>query len=1160
MGSRRRAWAIVVVVLSALLVPDPAFSVVQLDDQPDLAEEFDSRRGTIAPTPTQRALVELLGADVTWNRFGTPGSLTRHGKFLTRGIEANTAVAAAGEWLEANRALFRLSSTDQLVFVTDTRMAGSRGHAVSFRQVVDGLMVQDGGLVTVGLTGSRARGWEVGHVSSSLTAAQEFASRVVALTGSQAWVKAARSIGADLGVADIRSQKRAGGWLHLAVAGESTLQRVRLVAFPTVRGVVPAYEAIVVDKAAARAFQVFLDAGDGSTLARYSLVHNLAAEAAAPVTHTFGGEVTAGDGACGPDHTFSVGSGIRALDGFADATLLTNDLVLFLLKDGVVLVEADTLFTPESFHFEPEGGVEPGDYVVRVCDFVGDGVGWAAPRTYEGTFTIDDTLAPAPYLARWHVFPANPPLNALPADPWNNPSTDTRERWCWVEGDVDDCDRVVGNLASRGPWDFNHKANAATFTTTGNNAVTAESWLGPFGLLPGPNQFRPTSAGRDYSFPWTNDWNVRDCNTDNFVVGSGYDVSAAATNLFVAHNRMHDWAYFLGFTERNFNAQDYNFGLTERRQENDPLVGDVQAGAMIAGVRDNANMITLPDGMSPITNMYLWQPFAGSFYAPCVDGDFDMAVIGHEYTHLIENRMIGKGSNRTGFHAGAMGESFSDLTAMEYLNEYDFVPTSDENRYAVGAYATGNKLRAIRNYGMNFPSFGATPEPKQQLNVNALNFSDMGYDITGPQVHADGEIWSATNFAIRQALVEKYDSAFPAHDAELQAACADGELRATQCPGNRRWIQLVFDAYLLMPTNPSMLQARDALLAADVMRFGGANQREIWLEFARHGFGVNAASSNQASSSDFDPMPDFEPMGTTPATVRFITQLRDGTPVPARIYVGHYEARVSPIADTDPATPAEGTPSSVQNLDDTATFAPGTYEFVANAPGFGHVRFRQTLRSGNDKTVTIRFSRNWASSALGATASGDGGSSVANLIDDTEGTNWTAGGTIDGAGNLSVAGKQVTVDLAGTETQRIRFVQVSALLLTPPAQNRFTALRQFEIWACNANTGVDCSTDAGYTAVYTSPPDAFPGDPPRPVAPHMILRLFDIPDTLATHLRLVVLASQCTGGPDFQGDQDADPLNNSDCDSNVATNASRRFVRAAELQAFTDTPLVTPSE
>jgi extracellular elastinolytic metalloproteinase len=47
-----------------------------------------------------------------------------------------------------------------------------------------------------------------------------------------------------------------------------------------------------------------------------------------------------------------------------------------------------------------------------------------------------------------------------------------------------------------------------------------------------------------------------------------------------------------------------------------------------------------------------------------------------------------------------------------------------------------------------------------------------------------------------------------------------------------------------------------------------------------------------------------------------------------------------------------------------------------------------------------------------------------------------------------------------------------------------------------------------------------------------------------------VKTNQCTGGLAFQGDQDADPASNSDCDSNVAANSSRNLVRAAELQAF----------
>ncbi|MGH3011746.1 MAG: hypothetical protein ACRDMY_07885, partial [Gaiellaceae bacterium] len=278
---------------------------------------------------------------------------------------------------------------------------------------------------------------------------------------------------------------------------------------------------------------------------------------------------------------------------------------------------------------------------------------------------------------------------------------------------------------------------------------------------------------------------------------------------------------------------------------------------------------------------------------------------------------------------------------------------------------------------------------------------------------------------------------------------------------------------------------------------------------------------------------------------------REGNdPVNARIFVGHYEGRASPIADTDPTT------SAGINLDDFARFAPGRYEFVAVAPGYGHVRFREQFRAGQSKTIRIRFATNWASANAGATATGDtSGSTPAaqaatlrNLIDDTEASSWATAGTVDAMGNLSVSGKQVTVDLAGTDSQKIRQVQVSALI--GPGHNRFAALRQFEIWACDASEGDDCAGGTGFSLAYTSPADAFPGDPPRPIAPHMILRTFDILATSATHLRLVVTTNQCTGGPAFQGDQDADPAVNADCDSNVAPTSSRNFVRAAELQAF----------
>ena len=118
------------------------------------------------------------------------------------------------------------------------------------------------------------------------------------------------------------------------------------------------------------------------------------------------------------------------------------------------------------------------------------------------------------------------------------------------------------------------------------------------------------------------------------------------------------------------------------------------------------------------------------------------------------------------------------------------------------------------------------------------------------------------------------------------------------------------------------------------------------------------------------------------------------------------------------------------------------------------------------------------------------------------------------------------------------------------AQNRFTALRQFEIWACNSRGSTTCTEDDDFDRVYASPADFFPADAPRPVQPALILREFDIPRTNATHLRVLVRNSQCTGGPQFQGEQDNDPFNATDCDTPGP--ASARFVRIAEVQAFAD--------
>src|SRR5262249_39104299 len=132
-----------------------------------------------------------------------------------------------------------------------------------------------------------------------------------------------------------------------------------------------------------------------------------------------------------------------------------------------------------------------------------------------------------------------------------------------------------------------------------------------------------------------------------------------------------------------------------------------------------------------------------------------------------------------------------------------------------------------------------------------LNYSDIGFDLVGPEVHADGEIWVATNLRIRDAFMHRYGHGTP----KLQLQCANGQVAVAACPGNRRWMQLVFDSYLLQANSQVTMQnMRDNMLAADMVRFGGANQDLLWNAFAESGMGQDATTTGGA---DTDPTPSF---------------------------------------------------------------------------------------------------------------------------------------------------------------------------------------------------------------------------------------------------------------------------------------------------------------
>ena len=777
---------------------------------------------------------------------------------------------------------------------------------------------------------------------------------------------------------------------------------------------------------------------------------------------------------------------------------------------------------------QPSGDVRPAfETLVMHVDDNGHTVGYSSfVDAVTGKVLVRESIVDqALDNPRWKFFTATPPIDFS--------SKDSRIVGCWqavISGEgVQGCDAGLQNEDAHAPWDVELSTNQPTFTTKGNSANTSLSSLSPF--TPSDN-YRPVSPERDYVYPWTNYWYEEKCPRQTFSPNMEVnDINASIVNLFVSHNRIHDWSYRLGFTEDNYNLQQVN--TTQGGRPNDPETGNAAAGFVTGGAptftgRDNANQITPNDGVSPITNMYLWQQVAGAFYPPCVDGDYDMSVIVHEYTHAISNRMVaGPDRGLNGDQGGAMGESWSDLNAVEYLIAHDYSPVGKENPFAVGPYVTGNLKRGIRNYSMN---------------KSPLNYSDPGYDITGAQVHADGEIWSATNYDIRKRFIKRYNKTAPYGNENLQLSCAEGKTSLTACPGNRRWTQIMFDAWLLMESNVQMPEARDAYLAADKARFDGANQKLLWNAFAKRGLGQGADAGALEPLDDIS-IPSFtSPKSKKEGTLRFIGRSKGRKRVRAKIYVGKYEARVTPIADTNRRS---------KKFPSSAKMMPGRYKFLAQAKGYGTVRFTGKVTPKKTRTIRINFQKNLASRKQGATVvASEELSNVGDarfLIDDTEATNWTAP-------RPGVKGANATVDLAGTKPVVVRRLQVSAMLRPrdviagqgdpqDPSQNRFTALRSFKVLYCKKS----CGKTTSFKPLFSSPKNAFPSVKPRPVAPDLIMRAFKVRKVRATHLRFEVVDNQCTGQKQYHGEQDNDATNTTDCrDGSVQDDT----VRTAEFQVF----------
>ena len=574
-------------------------------------------------------------------------------------------------------------------------------------------------------------------------------------------------------------------------------------------------------------------------------------------------------------------------------------------------------------------------------------------------------------------------------------------------------------------------------TTFGNNANSHANWSNF--EVPADQGPRPVSPTGQFDYVFADHWGTSKCDPTSYP----QDQEPASTNLFYQHNRIHDEYYKLGFTESGGNFQVDNFG--NGGTGGDAIQGLVQAGAVSGGNptytgRDNAYMLTLPDGIPPWSGMFLWEPINDAFEGPCADGDLDAGVIQHEYSHGLSNRYVGTEDGALGTHqSGSMGEGWGDWYALDHLNREGYQSDS-----VLGGFVTGNHQRGIRNWA---------------YDDNPTTFGDIGYDLVGPEVHADGEIWTATLWQMRQALVAKY-----------------GEQEASDISEH-----LVTDAMPLSPNNPSMLDERTAIMTAldnryhDRADFDGLVDT-VYSVFAQRGMGASAynhvTEGDPTGGNDTDGVPGFDNRnpdlnGTIAGTVY---NASTGKPVEgARIMLGRFEARAMPVATTG----ANGA------FRITATKA--TYPITVQARGFGAKTVSGVVvAAGRTTTKNLALAPNLASKTFGATSvTGNAGAAM----DDTEASSWK---TAKGSSAVIKLAKPATVDR----------VQVSAY-----TNSRFEGLKSFTLQT--STDGVNWKTQS------VGGKNAFGYQTPRPVVPDLHYKTFTLPTpTKAGYIRFWADAPQ----------------------------------------------------
>ena len=232
------------------------------------------------------------------------------------------------------------------------------------------------------------------------------------------------------------------------------------------------------------------------------------------------------------------------------------------------------------------------------------------------------------------------------------------------------------------------------------------------------------------------------------------------------------------------------------------------------------------------------------------DGTLDNQIVAHEYGHYVSNRLIGDGVGLGNQQGGGMGEGWGDFHALMMTvrpEDAAFGAGDWSGCYSVGGYALSPSTVGGSSYYFGVRRYPYTTD----MTKNPMTFQHIQNSVplpVGPPVNPNGGA---------NAAVHNTGSVWCTMLWECYASLLRDSGRLTFDQARTRMRDYLVAAYKLTPINPTITEARDALLA--VALAADPLDHALFCEaFARRGCGSGAISPPRYSSDNNGVVESYE--------------------------------------------------------------------------------------------------------------------------------------------------------------------------------------------------------------------------------------------------------------------------------------------------------------